>query len=324
MSRNGTRDYALKVLGSTNGASQSSIRFQDSQDVEFKVSGSPRAFAVREFDPNETFPVMPLGLGVTAQLLWVTPDVARGLLASRQKIVQRSLLKAHLAELCRVHEAIGFLFNCQPLIKDWDDCLVDGQHRCEMVVRTGKPFLALLISGVDPSCFYSIDQGAKKQASQALKSNGVKNYSTVAAAASYLIRYNESPNFPQVALSSPTILATWRKFPAIEESATVGKACSDVFASTGMAAALHFLFRRIDQKLADQMFTQLITGADMAVGHPVLSLRNTLTKARKEKATSHFNMAVTIKAWNHLRSGYKKVPKLYSYEFRKETFPTIS
>lgn len=35
-------------------------------------------------------------------------------------------------------------------------------------------------------------------------------------------------------------------------------------------------------------------------------------------------MAVTIKAWNHLRAGYRKAPKFYSYEFRKESFPTIS
>lgn len=324
--KNSFRDQALKVLSSENGhpVKQADIAFgEDIVPGNPMVAAGKMAKADRAYVPGEVFPEQQLGLGITAQIMWVTVEVAKGFLASREKRVQRALVSGHLKALKDTLASVGFSINGETIVLDWFGRMIDGQHRCEAVVSSGKPYMSVVIRGIDPKAYETIGQGAKKQASYILKTKGVKNYSTAASAAHILLRYQAAPNFPPINSGSTLIVDLVEGTPEMEESVTVGCACREIYPSVGAAAALHFLFRKVDQALADDMFQKLITGANMSIGHPVLSLRTSLIHLKNEKkGTMHYFLAITIKAWNLLRQG-KKGPKRIEHKLREEAFPTI-
>ncbi len=58
------------------------------------------------------------------------------------------------------HQAIAF---------DWNGHMVDGQHRCVMIVRTGLTTRVLVVTGLDPNVRMVTDIGAKRSASDVLQ-----------------------------------------------------------------------------------------------------------------------------------------------------------
>lgn len=280
-----------------------------------------RAFRRRSFKPGEQWERVSLGLGVTAQIVWVTPEVAKNYLATRNMRIQRNIVPSNVASMARMLSGPGFDFNAQPIIFDWNGRMIDGQNRCEAVIQTGKEFLALVIDGIDPDSFQSMDQGARRKFRDALKAKGFANANVASTALNYLLRYKLDPGFANITTTGVEITEMEKACAGIDESVTVGCACRHLF-GPGLAAALHYLFRKIDRALADEMFERLIRGDMLSDGNPVLSLRNTLIKIHGERRSEHFYLALVIKAWNLLRSG-KKAPRHLSWDHSREDFPEI-
>jgi hypothetical protein len=82
----------------------------------------------------------------------------------------------------------------------------------------------------------------------------------------------------------------------------LGRALNRANSVFGLAS---YLFRLIDPDAAEDFMESLISGANLAPGHPALVLRNRLMADAAAKA--HLGdkevLAITIKAWNHYRSG---------------------
>ena len=68
---------------------------------------------------------------------------------------------------------------------------------------------------------------------------------------------------------------------------------------------MRILCRAIDPDKAAVFFESLATGADLSIGHPILTLREKLLRAREEKKmlTALEPMGLTILAWNAFREG---------------------
>jgi hypothetical protein len=75
-----------------------------------------------------------------------------------------------------------WLFNGEAIKFDRDGKLVDGQHRLDAVIKSGKEILFLVIRGLDPEVFKTIDTGKKRSAGDVLAIRGVKNPNSVGAA----------------------------------------------------------------------------------------------------------------------------------------------
>jgi len=81
-----------------------------------------------------------------------------------------------------------WLYNGEAIKFDRDGRLVDGQHRLEAVVKANKPIAFLVIRGLDPEVFKTIDTGKKRSAGDVLAIKGVKNPNAVGAAMRLLHR----------------------------------------------------------------------------------------------------------------------------------------
>ena len=65
-----------------------------------------------------------------------------------------------------------WILNGQAIIFDEDGALVNGQHRLEACIRSGKPITSVAVRGVDRLAFLSIDTGQSRTTAQILAIKG--------------------------------------------------------------------------------------------------------------------------------------------------------
>jgi hypothetical protein len=153
------------------------------------------------YDPSAEFPEVPVGCGMTTQLVWLTPDLASEWLGKKHPR-QRPQKMRHQESLNEDHKSGRFRLNGEPIIFDWDGAMIDGRHRCEMVRAVGVPVLVLVVRGVSPEVYVTIDDGAKRTGADALAADSLTNGTNLAAAAGLLERYRR-----KLSLSNPIVFS---------------------------------------------------------------------------------------------------------------------
>src|SRR5262245_37114729 len=108
----------------------------------------------------------------------ITPHIAARLLLERNTR-NRPQGASHIATLRGLALAGQWRMTGQPVIIDWDDVLLDGQHRLEAIFTAGETdpdadlaCPALIVYGVDPAVFPHIDRAR----SRSLADNAALNH----------------------------------------------------------------------------------------------------------------------------------------------------
>jgi hypothetical protein len=252
------------------------------------------------FDPEENYPEVSLGRDLTAQLAWLTPELAKTLLEKRHEKIQRAMKVTHLQAMEVDIKAGRFQFTGEPIVLDDRDHLINGQHRCELVAHTGIPILVLLIRGVPTGAYFAGNQGTKFSGADALRIKGRSYASAISGATGLLHRWQNGNLYSSGALSAVTRSAIDDEHPGLRRSAQIGSPARKLFVSQSVPTFLHYAFSTKDQELADGFFYKLITMEGMAKGDPVLALRRRL---ESPKVLNSERMPLAIKAWNLCRKG---------------------
>lgn len=245
--------------------------------------------------------------------LWTfAPDECGEILATRNRR-NRSLNAAHVDYLAGQMIAGQFRVNGEPVIFDRDGELADGQHRLAASARSGVPFQSVLVVGIDPSAFPTIDCGRARTLADVLGISGEQSCSVLASLLNliWLDDRNElhtigsGTRFGRVPHAE--LMATLEAHPEARDSADW---CSAVkrkapFVLPRILAYCHWKFRRIDAAAAEAFLGGLVGGAGLDAGTPVLALRNRLIEnaAGKAKLPPREVLALCLKAWNHTRTG---------------------
>lgn len=261
------------------------------------LSDRPQDWVFR-YDPTEQFPEMPIGLGLTVQILWVTPEMALDWL-TRNGTSQRKIKKNHLASLVEDLNAGRWRLNGEPIILDDQDQLINGQHRLNASIETGVPILTLVVRGLPAEVYTTMDITSKRTSADTLKTSGFKNTSALGAAALLLRRYQRGLiGKTQIVLSPIAIEETVREFPGLEDSAGATTTCSKVVRSAAAAVFCHYILNGIDEPAATEFFDKIASGADLGKHNPILTLRN---KLRDDRPTADEVTFFIFKAWNAWR-----------------------
>lgn len=252
---------------------------------------------VFEYDPNTSWPEVPFGLGLTTQLVWLTPELAAEWLTKRHTR-QRTVKHRHQESLTEDVAAGRFRLNGEAIIFDWDGCMVDGQHRCNAVVETGKPVLVTVVRGIAPEVYSTIDDTAKRTGGDALKANAVSDPSNVAAAVVMMERYRRGLILKSALVLSPAHIAEIvRGHPGLVESVAVASTLKE-FPSRAALGMCHYVLSGISRTDADLFFDRLRSGAGLTKTDAVLTLRNRLHKESMHRDEVVF---LVFKAWNYWR-----------------------
>lgn len=214
-----------------------------------------------------------------------------------------------VAEYARDMASGRWAQNGEAIKFDRNGVLLDGQHRLAAIVASGVPVAMLVVTGLAPETQETMDSGRKRSTGDALGLRGEHN-ATVLASVARRVWMWEHGNHRFSGGTTPTTAectALLNERPELRRSAEIAVRVHYTFRylPQSITGAAHHIFSRISQEDAVWFFARLGDGAELPVGHPVLTLRTRIMTDRaagKHVADGRL-MAYLVRTWNAVRDG---------------------
>ena len=237
--------------------------------------------------------------------LKITPKQAQEILRGNSR--NRPANKAHIARLAGEMSSGKWKFNGSTISVTTSGLVVDGQHRLKACAVSQVPFETIMITGLDPGVFDTIDVGKKRTAADTFAVKGEKNYSLLAASLVIVELYMSGHDGGRLTRpASNQDYEEWlEKYPALPASVEIAVSYRTKLMQPSILAAAHYIFSRIDEHAALDFIKRLATGENIKEGSVMSKLREKLienfTSPRKHERAYLFGLL--IKAWNAERTG---------------------
>ena len=238
---------------------------------------------------------------ITTEVTTITPVIAETILSgnTHNRPIRNSVIDDYADQMKRKQ----WLLNGEAIVIDTSGKLLDGQHRLWACIESKSEFETVVVRGVDPETFATIDTGSKRSAGDVLHIAGLtKNHKTVAAAACICLDYrvgnlSGSGKSLRRKASRQDILKFCEKNPQLQrwvEDASVGTSWVKSYAAN--VAAVIYLGSLKYREQAEEFMLGWMTGENLGSKSPILALRNRLgTEKRMSRA---WRIGLIIHAWN--------------------------
>lgn len=253
-----------------------------------------------------------------AEVMHVTPRMAETWLESNTS--NRRLSDRLVQKFAGMMKAGLWHYDGSPIRFDTEGKLIDGQHRLWALLESGTEQDFLVLTGLSPESFMTIDTGKSRSFGDILSiaHPGLADVNAVAAATAAIYRWEiglrgkalkSTGNGSYV--SNETMMAFYDmhqlRIPELARRAKT-TAVKVPGMTTSMIALLMWIFEDIDATDADYFFGRLVDGVGLERAHPILALRNYLQRFQTGKSVrtalpTDMAIAVGIKAWNAYRRG---------------------
>jgi len=243
----------------------------------------------------------------------ITPDIASTLLESMAG--NRPVAQRRVERMAADIKAGKWAENGESIIIDDDGRLLDGQHRCWAVVEASKAIRTVVVRGVHPAMFVSIDQGRYRTDADILSiADGSTKTPKLLAAALRLLMWWEGgyshAAFRALDGDKGRLLAIHGRHPRMIESMEFcGGARFRQLLRPSVAAFAHYVGRKFGSECdPDEFWMSVSTGAGLDRGDPALALREYLRRRHGDvnaanriggaRFTSYLEAEVCLRAWN--------------------------
>lgn len=229
----------------------------------------------------------------------LTPALAEQLLLLNQS--NRPLNDRHVRKLTREIERDHWKLTGQTIIVSSTERLLNGQHTCEAVVRSGKTVLVAVAYGVNDDSFDAMDDTRKRTGADVLACLGEKYASVTAAVLAQLQVYHErgpgALGLPMNRSNSDT-RDMLEVFPDARDFCRV-RLLGDVPSRDSVVGAFLYLIYKADRQKARE-FVTLIRDGGARRGHPVFALTRRFHCDHRDgkRVLDREYFALLIKAWN--------------------------
>lgn len=234
----------------------------------------------------------------------------------------RPMRKNHVTKLSEAIKRDEWKLNGESIKFNCNGRLIDGQHRLQAIILSGRSIQSYVVRGLPNDAFDSIDQGAARGLSDVFARNGEVNCALLAGAVRWYGILADRKNFKN-GYTPAQAKETIEKNPELRASVKRFAANRNLkgLMHGSIAAALHYLFSRKDQTLADLFFDGLFSGEGLRKSDPVYLLRERLigNMGSVAKLGRETIAALTVKAWNATRT---KTP-LKTLKWVEESIPEI-
>jgi hypothetical protein len=260
---------------------------------------------------------------IEVTLQTITPLQAAEILSQNDK--NRQIATGIVSKYVRDMEEGRWALNGQTIKIGKTGRLLDGQHRLSASVKSNRSFEAIVVRGLDEAVFDTFDVGNKRSFADILSDMGEINTALLAGAIRQL--WQLKSGLVQARTISPSVnelLDTLERHPEIRTSANYGNNFRKLGAPSQLAA-LHYCFKRADQRNADEFIERLVHGDQLDRGSPILVLRDILIEDKnnpKRRMGVAERVAITIKAWNAFLA--RADVKWLRFTPAREAFPVIA
>ncbi len=246
---------------------------------------------------------------IIAEVMTITPDEATSWLRCNKS--NRPVRKKHVAFLASEIVKGNWQVNGQAIVIADDEQVLDGQHRLFAIIEAGKPIQSLVVYGITPEAFRTIDTGAVRTGSDALClhfddcSQAV--IKAVATAVQWCVRLERGTVFAQSKTSNTDVIAYVKAHMSLLQCAeTLQSYPKDTRPlSIGCGTALYEMFTRRKPQLADRFMERLYTGEGLCRTDVEYVLRQAFIRdaLRTTKLPMGIRMKMVIKGWNWRQRG---------------------
>lgn len=264
---------------------------------------------------------------MNAKEVKMSPKMAMDLLSRNDH--NRPISKLYVAQLVETINRGDWRANAETIKVAKNGSLLDGQHRLQAIVNSGKTVPVLLAEGVDDDVFDTIDTGKRRSAADTLGVMGISEYAAKAAAVRLILILSEdNPTFREN-YSNHQIREWVEAFGTDLEPfmplarKTYGTQLVDKSTVVGLS---YFMAQKTNMREIEQFWERVADGAGLAKGHPILALRKRLMEQRmagKAKLPRQTVIALIIKAWNKTRKNNMLNPRAGLQWREDESFPRI-
>lgn len=245
-----------------------------------------------------------------AELVKITPDLARTWLT--KNVHNRSFRPAVAATYARDMKAGAWEVTGEAIKFDWDDNLIDGQHRLSAIIEANVAVTMFVMRGLRPTAQNVMDTGAKRIASDALALNGYKYSALTAAGARLAINYEAGfksgvSNYIRK-VSNAEMLAFVSQNQDIAEMAEVYSRCWRSFPANGSVVVFTaWALARIDAAEAVAFFDVMVDKQTNGKGDPRSALLKRFESMQRhgEKVSVVTQADWIFRAWNAHRKGQR-------------------
>lgn len=270
------------------------------------------------------------------EIVTITPAMAEKWLAGTT-MRNRRINKDSVRMLADAMSCGRWHKNGESIIIDDNGNVLDGQHRLGAVIRSGTTQTFVVVRGVSPDAFKSIDSGRKRTFGDILTIAGIPNSKNVAAACSAIYTFERDGEF--AASVSPTktmytnrnaeydpVYEAHKRTPLIFKSVQVGHQWRKVVnarVASSLIAATHYILSCVNSEEADDFFDRTLHLQFWGSDDPRKRLFEVFNqRGRGDILSRDCNTAAALifKAWNISRSqGSCKFLRFYD----NEKFPEI-
>lgn len=258
----------------------------------------------------------------------LTPEMASGLLEHNS--MNRPISDQHVQRIARQIIDGKWKFNGDTIKVANNGNVLDGQHRCWAIIEAKRAVETIVVRGIEPDAFATIDTLRKVRSGGdliALKGQE-RHRSIVAAGLTWLLRYQrkviEKHREPTNKIENNDIEAAFdvhgKQFVrAVERAMAIRRV-----ASPALMSFLYYVATNQNAELAEQMLAALDNPGRLSQSHPFFHLRQYFLNNKKERRDPVVSIALTIKALNAAFRGESiKALNWKSQGQRVEEFPTL-
>lgn len=272
--------------------------------------------------------VSPLVAKPTHSYVNVTPDMARRWLLRNS--ANRNLRAAKINQYARDMEAGRWTLSNDDICFAPDGTLLNGQHRLNAVIKSGRTVLMGIKRNVPPAARQNMDSGASRTPADVLRFAGEAHASLLGSALKQAILIETGRIYQDTnthAVSRGEQVEFLAAHPELRGSvALVGRIKQNIDAPPTALAIAHWLITLTNgSDLADLYINQLAKRVGEPEGSAVHAVDSRLREVRRNRnsySTRYF-VYLLIKGWNYYAAG-KAVTKLQMAPKGEFRLPTVA
>lgn len=232
----------------------------------------------------------------------ITPALAAEYLKANTN--NRPCAKMRVYDLAGAMKRGEWVLNGDAIRFSEDGVLLDGQGRLKACVLAGVSFETMVVRGLPPESFKTMDLGKKRNAADALAIEGEKNTSKLVRALRFVLMY-EAGAFSGLAHTPTQIEQCLERHPGIRPWLS---SCTQMYKVTGHAAivlSVCYLGSLSRPDAAERFRQLLLDGAGLEKGSAVLALRDRMQqdRAATSKMPASYAAQLVIHAYNAFARG---------------------
>jgi hypothetical protein len=246
---------------------------------------------------------------IVAEVVTISPNHATTWLRANKN--NRPVRRKHVEFLASEIISGNWQINGQAIVISDDEQVLDGQHRLLAVIQSGMDIQSLVVYGISPEAFRTIDTGAVRTGADALYLHfpdlGAATVKSVATAVQWCVHFDENvlTTGRKQKVSNTDIIEYVKKHSSLIQCAETlqGYPHDARPLSLGVGTALFELFCRKAPPLAEEFMHKLYTGEGISRDDAEWQLRQAFI--RDAQRSAKFPMAVkvkmVVKGWNWRR-----------------------